>query len=453
MGPARITRLVAVCATSALAFGLLGVATPASADSGGSWNSNQGRDHNSDHNGDNGSGHDHHRGHHHGQSGFFVSPTGTSSADGTSCNSANFSSINAAVSAAPAGSTVVVRPGTYKEDVLINKSLDLEGRDATIDATGLENGIQVVANDVRVEGIATMNANGEGVLVGVDALTDASLLPTTGPVLSNVMIEDVNASNNDKGFNGTESGNCKYPGDCGGGIHLNGTTNSVVKDSTVNGNSDGILLTDDYAPSSHNLVLHNVVDDNLSECGIVLPSHSQTAVTFDPTTFAVTAVNPTLGGVYDNVVADNVADGNGTNKAPPQFGGGGSGSGIGLFGSGPGSAVYNNLVVDNEASGNGLAGIAMHAHLPGGEDIDGNVLVHNDLGTNNVGGDGFDGPPGPTDFQTTGIAIYSAPTAHMVISHNHIHDNAIGIWLSKTVTADGLNHNHFSNVTTQVVTG
>ena len=132
----------------------------------------------------------------------------------------------------------------------------------------------------------------------------------------------------------------------------------------MNGNADGMLLTDDYAPSSYNLIECNIVNDNLSECGIVLPSHSMDAVTFDPTTFAVTAVNPTVGGVYGNVVRDNVADGNGTNPAPPEFGGGGSGSGIGLFASGPGSAVYDNVVVDNEASGNGLAGIAMHAHPP-----------------------------------------------------------------------------------------
>ena len=26
----------------------------------------------------------------------------------------------------------------------------------------------------------------------------------------------------------TEEGNCKYPGDCGGGIHLNGIEHSVV---------------------------------------------------------------------------------------------------------------------------------------------------------------------------------------------------------------------------------
>ena len=382
-----------------------------------------------------------------------MSPQGSSSSSGGSCDNANFSSINAAVTAAPVGGTVVVCSGTYKEDVLVNKSLKLQGRGATIDATGLENGIQVVASQVDIDGFTTENANGEGVLVGVDVLTDAALLPASGPVLSDVTVRDVEAINNDKGFvPGSEVGNCKYPGDCGGGIHFNGTTHSVVQDSTVTGNADGVLLTDDYAPSSYNLVEHNVVNDNLSECGIVLPSHSTTAVTYD-STFKVTAVNPTLGGVYGNVVRDNIADGNGTDKAPIQFGGGGSGSGIGLFGSGPGSAVYNNVIVDNEASGNGLAGLAMHAHLPGGEDIDGNVIVHNDFGTNNTGGDGFDGPPGPTDFLTTGIAIYSAAPAHLTVSHNEIHDNAIGIWLSTTVTADGLDHNHFDNVTTPIVTG
>ena len=458
MGLRRTARLVVCCAATTVAFGVIGLALPASADSG-QWSS--GQSHHSDGHGDGNSdnGHDHgddrgHHGHGHGSSGFFVSPQGSPSAAGQSCGTANYSSINAAVAAAPVGGTVVVCPGTYKEDVLVNKSLNLWGWDATIDATGLENGIQVVASNVLVKGFTTENAQGEGVLVGVDALTDAGLLPSSGPVLSDVQLQDVNAINNDKGFvPGSETGNCKYPGDCGGGIHLNGTTHSTVQDGTVTGNADGVLLTDDYAPSSYNLVEGNTVNDNLSECGIVLPSHSTNAVTYDPTTFVVTGVNPTLGGVYGNVVRDNVADGNGTDKAPPQFGGGGSGSGIGLFGSGPGSAVYNNLVVDNEASGNGLAGIAMHAHLPGGEDIDGNVLVHNNLGTNNVGGDGFDGPPGPTDFQTTGIAIYSAVTTHMTIARNWIHDNTYGIWLSKTVTAAGLDTNAFHNVGTPIVTG
>ena len=58
-----------------------------------------------------------------------------------------------------------------------------------------------------------------------------------------------------------------------------------------------------------------------------------------------------------------------------------------------------------------------------------------------------------TDFQTTGIAIYSAPTAHMTIAGNVIHDDAYGIWLSNTITAAGLNTNVYHHVPTHVVVG
>ena len=271
-------------------------------------------------------------------------------------------------------------------------------------------------------------------------------------MLRDVDISHVVANDNNKGFNGTEKGNCKYPGDCGGGIHLNVTTWSSVRDSVVKGNSDGILVTDDYGPASHNLIADNWVSDNLTECGIVLPSHSQGAVSFDPKTFAVTGRNPGRRRLRQRGARQRDVR-NGTAKAPPQFGGGGSGSGIGIFGSGPGSAAYDNLVEGNYSAGNGLAGFTIHAHLPGGEDVNGNRVVHNVFGTNNTGGDGYDGPPGPTDFQTTAIAVYSAPTVHMTIEHNRIFNNAIGIWLSNTVTAHGLRHNRFTNVTTRVVRG
>jgi parallel beta-helix repeat protein len=441
----RSVRAVACCAASVLVFGLVSMG-PAAADHGRGHGSDPGDRHGSDH--DHGRDHDH--GHDDGL--IFVSPSGSNSARGRSCESATFTSIGAAVAAARAGGTVVVCRGTYREDVLVDKPLKLRGDDARIDAAGLENGIQVVSSRVAVLGFTIANANGEGVLVGVDSLADAHLLPASGPVLHNVTVSDNDVSHNNKGFNGTENGNCKYAGDCGGGIHLNVTTGSVVRGNVVNSNSDGILLTDDYGPSSYNLVERNVVDHNLSECGIVLPSHSSNAVTFDPKTFEVTAVNPNLGGVYGNIVRENTADDNGTDKAPPQFGGGGSGSGIGLFGSGPGSAVYDNVVDDNEATGNGLAGITIHAHLPGGEDINGNVFTHNRLGTNNLGGDGFDGPP-TMDFQTTGIAVYSAVAAHMTIADNHIRDNVYGIWLSKTITAHGLDDNRYRHVGTKVFVG
>jgi nitrous oxidase accessory protein NosD len=384
---------------------------------------------------------------------LYVSPDGQSNRSGHSCRSATFHSIQAAVDAASNGGQVVVCGGTYREGVMVAKSLRLTGRDgATIDATGLENAVQVVASHVMVSGLRLINANGEGLLAGVDTGADAGLLPAGSPVLTDITIDHVAALNNDKGFNGTETGNCKYPGDCGGGIHLNVVSWSRVAHSRVNNNADGILLTDDYGPNSHNVIKDNVVNDNTTECGIVLASHSSTAVSFDPTTFVVTGRNPSAGGVYANDISDNVTLRNGTAKAPPQFGGGGSGSGIGIFGSGPGSAAYDNLVEENYMAGNGLAGFTIHAHHPGGEDVNGNNVIDNRVGTNNVGGDGFDGPP-VVDFQTTGIAVFSVPPVRMTIRDNEISDNEIGIWLSTTVHARGLRDNDFDDVTRHVVRG
>ena len=401
--------------------------------------------------------HDHPSGHHQPVAGHhqvtvieYVSPHASPGAAGTSCDSATFSSIGSAVAAAPEGGTVVVCAGTYHEDVLVNKALTLSGQQATIDATGLENAIQVVASSVSVSGFTLENANGEGLLVGVDSSHDAGLLPASGPVLTNVTIDHVRALDDNKGFNGTEQSNCKYPGDCGGGIHLNVVEHSTVSNSQASGNADGILLTDDYGPNAYNVIEGNFVSDNVTECGIVLPSHSTTAVSFDPHTFAVTGRNPTQGGVFDNQVLDNVSIDNGTATAPPQFGGvGGSGGGIGIFGSGPGSAAYDNLVEGNYLAGNGLAGVVFHAHHPGGEDINGNQIIHNTFDANNVKGDAFDGGVG--DFQTTAIAVYSVPHATITIAGNLIRHNAIGIWLTDTITAPGLSTNTFQNVLTPVV--
>jgi nitrous oxidase accessory protein NosD len=375
---------------------------------------------------------------------LYVSPTGSPVGEGKSCATAAFSHIAAAVAAAPSGGTVAVCPGTYAEDVLINKPLTLMGGNATINATGLENAIQVVASNVSISGLTLVDANGEGLLVGIDSFADVGLLPASGPVLSNVKIDHVKALNNDKGFNGTEEGNCKYPGDCGGGIHLNVVEHSRVTNSQATSNADGILLTDDYGPNAHNLVEGNLVSENRTECGIVLPSHSSTAVSFD-SSFKVTGRNPTLGGVFDNRILNNTAINNGTATAPPQFGGvGGSGSGIGIFGSGPGSGAYDNLVQGNYMAGNGLAGFTIHAHHPGGEDVSGNQIVGNTFDTNNVKGDTFDG--GVSDFDTTAIAVYSVPTSQLTITGNVIRNNRIGIWLTDTVTALGLNANTFQNV-------
>ncbi len=79
-------------------------------------------------------------------------------------------------------------------------------------------------------------------------------------------------------------------------------------------------------------------------------------------------------------------------------------------GKGCGSARYASInagVAGNCAAGNGLAGFTIHAHHPGGEDVSGNKILN----------------------------------------------NAIGIWLSKTVKAAGLASNSYRHVTKKVVRG
>jgi len=72
---------------------------------------------------------------------LFVSSTGN---DNNPCSAAApCASIGRAVSIAPPGSRITVLPGTDREMVTITSPVSLIGRNATIDATGEDNGIFV----------------------------------------------------------------------------------------------------------------------------------------------------------------------------------------------------------------------------------------------------------------------------------------------------------------------
>ncbi len=276
---------------------------------------------------------------------------GAAGADGTwgsqvGCGAGSYSTISAGVAAASPGATVVVCRGTYHEDVVVNKPITLAGWGATIDASGFttgaaDNGIHITSSGVTVKGFTVTNAWGEGILVGGDD-------PTVGPV-SNVTIVNNVVVHNDQGFAGVAgaTSTCYYAGDCGGGIHLVAVSDSTVSRNIVHGNADGILLTDEFGPTHDNMVSFNTVTGNLTECGIVLPSHNGHAVSFVPDASApggllVTSRNPTVGGVYDNKVLGNYVVGNGTVVLPN--GGGGSGAGVGIFTPFPGTGALVDLV-------------------------------------------------------------------------------------------------------------
>lgn len=374
---------------------------------------------------------------------LYVSPDATPGGAGTSCATAHYTTIGAAVTAAAAGDTVVVCAGTYTESVTLSKALTLSGQGATIDATGLDNGVKISASNVTVAGFTVENATGEGILAQQPNPVKGPMVGGqqlfTGAPITHVTITRNIVKNNDQGGLPANVATTTYPeceasgnipGDCGEGIHLWSVANSSVTFNTVTNNVGGILLTDEFGPTHDNLIAGNVITDNVYDCGITLPSHN---LGRDP---ATGKLMPTFGGVYNNTVRNNISTGNG-------------GAGVGMFAPFPGAASYNNVVEGNAISGNGEAGVSLHGHAPGAY-IGGNKILDNIIGPNNLAGDHDVSPK--ADLKTTGILVWSAVTPITItISGNTLFGSWYGIWLGHVVSSPGAAaRNTFWSTTTRV---
>ena len=386
------------------------------------------------------------------QKALFVSPFARPFGADRSCRSAAFRTIQSAVNAARPGGTVVVCTGTYHEQVVVSKPLSLVGLQASIDEAGVTPGLQlnvpgvgtrtifaavvILSSDVRFTGFTVEHAVGEGILA-------AGL----GGDITGISISNSAIVHNDLGFGFPKPKSSYFecqpagqiPGDCGEGVHFTAVAFSRISQNVIADNSGGVLLTDDTGPTHDNLVAGNLVTGNSTDCGITVPGHNPNALS------ATGQPQPSVAGVYRNVIRDNTVTDNGLK---------GEGAGVLFANAMAGTASYDNLVEGNFIAGNGLSGVTMHAHTikPGQfEDLSGNNVIGNDIGKNNVAGDVLDFPASPKDLVTTGILVFSggAPVT-LTIASNHIFDNKIGIWLSKAVTASGLATNTFANVTTPI---
>ena len=370
---------------------------------------------------------------------LYVSPSGHHGARDVSCATAAYPAIHGALSAAAPGSTVIVCPGTYHEDVALAKRVKLQGRQAVIDALGLTNGIHVTASSAQVAGFTVMNAQGEGILVG-------SVVPPVASAKKVLAVKNVTVANNVVENNdlGALLAHPTYPqcqaqgqipGDCGEGIHLDGAIGTRVVGNTVSGNSGGILITDEAGPSALNVIDRNTVVANLYDCGVTLAAHNPNVVSAGKT-------HQAIGGVYRNTVSNNYAIGNGTK---------GEGAGVLIATAAPGTAAFDNTVSGNVLASNELSGVTIHAHSPG-VNISGNRILGNDIFTNNTGAGDFPNGPGHGDTATTGVLVYSAVLpVSVTIAHNQIVANAVGVWRTTNVSTPGIASNSFVSVGTNVV--
>ncbi|MGD0984450.1 MAG: NosD domain-containing protein [Acidimicrobiales bacterium] len=332
------------------------------------------------------------------------------------CASAKFHNINAAIKVAAPGDTVAVCPGTYRgsasisvktkagtikitSGALIATRIHLYGMPgAVIDATGLVNAVTLFgpgAAGASVRGFTAENAIGEGILAaGTGGVT----------IADNTVVHNDNGTPKSPWPFCAAEGN--VPGDCGEGLGVLTTSDSTIKDNTIEFNSGGILMSDELGPTSHNTIEGNLVEDNESDCGITIVGHNAGGV-------SKTGVpQPSVGGVYDNLVTGNAVLSNGTT---------GEGGGILLAG----AASYDNTINDNEVAGNGLAGVTIHEH--GVDALSGDVISGNWFGTNDITGD-----PGTPDQVTTGVFIErdspKFPTVDVTVKNNTIAWDVIGIY-------------------------
>ena len=338
-----------------------------------------------------------------------------------------YSKIQTAVNHASANDVINVKKGTYYEDVTIGIPLSLIGAGAhqtVINADGKANGIFVDGFDhsglhaVTISGFTVENAQYEGVLL-VSA-TDVTILNNT--IINNDKIGavfDPSVPN----CPGQPSFETDESGDCGGGLHLIGTSNSVISGNLMTSNADGILLSDETAETSGNLITHNIVKDNQAECGIVLASHAP--VGSSPPNFA-----PHFG-VDNNTVSDNLSKDNGVKVG---------GAGVGLFsdGAGPGR-VSGNVVIGNTLTGNGIGGVSLHSHVgpvfhAPADNFSNNSIIGNTI-SGNLADSGDTATPG-----RVGININSggggSPVTGMVITGNNISDEDVDIAINTPALVD-----------------
>jgi parallel beta-helix repeat protein len=340
-------------------------------------------------------------------------------------------SISQGVFQALAGDTVSVAPGTYTEEVVITKPITLagsgkQGKAVTIDATGLPHAIYItgVTGPMIVQQITAANALREGILIENS---------------SNITVKNSTVMNNDKSL-AFGPPTCSpstipcCPGafpfeqeDCGEGIHLLGTSYSLVANNLVQNNQGGILLTDETGPTSNNFITGNLVQNNATDCGITLPSHPPCVQTSTDATGC--KGGPNIGaaspGVFANSVIGNTSFKNG-------------GAGVGIFAPTPGTAAYGNLVANNVLQKNGLPGVALHSHAPA-QNLNSNAIVSNLISGN-----------GPDDgsTQTTGIALFSdnsagaAPLTEAPVYGNSISAEDVDIFVGTSANNITVSYNN-----------
>jgi parallel beta-helix repeat protein len=185
---------------------------------------------------------------------IFIIPPAAASEYTVGPSGAEFSSIQAAINRSLAGDVILVKSGTYMENLRLDKKIDLIGRDngggaPVIEPENKENIIEILADGCRVEGFVIRNIDSQnGIRINSDGnnITRNTILNNVqGILLDSAMSNTINLNN--------ISNSSKI------GIRFQSSNNNLVEENKFSKNSVGIDV-DEYSLSNQ-IYLNNF--DNL----------------------------------------------------------------------------------------------------------------------------------------------------------------------------------------------
>ena len=190
---------------------------------------------------------------------------------------ADFTSIRTAINAAHPGDEIIVKSGTYVENITVNKNLTIVSESGNPSNTiiqaakGSEDIFSVWTNGVSINGFSIKGAKYAGIhLFGV---TDCNItnnklsnngcgidlyMFSSGNLLDNNQISDstTGISLGDSWYN---SLNNNLVSNCSGGISLFDSQNNTLKNNLISKNSEGVAL---IGESNSNILTNNTINSN-----------------------------------------------------------------------------------------------------------------------------------------------------------------------------------------------
>ncbi len=332
---------------------------------------------------------------------LYVAPSGSG---GGSCATPDYNTISAAVTAASAGDTIKVCPGTYAEKVVIDKV------GVRLKAEGPLGAVQLV------------NPGGAGPVFGLTIIAD------------NVQVKGFEIY----GFNGQHDASGIFVGGLFAGDTANPADGAVIEHNNIHDNGNGIYLWQ----SNNNTIRHNEVHHSIDFDG----SEGTGILSFNGFGDAQTAAANTAGrSGKNNDISHNVVH---DNDRLAIFAGACTESAFGCEGPVGVHADISGTTIDhNEAFGNGAEGFTEAIGLL---DASGGTIAHNNVHDNALHGiyinfsDGASVQENDASNNSTAFAGYSGirvnSSSSIAVDKNKTDGNGRGIRVTAS-TGGSFTHN------------